>query len=125
MRRGAVLLASLAACGGIDRDVGGYVTIKQGVYGQVVGQSDVAGAEASYAPGIRVTLVSEAGGETLGPSVTNEEGFYEIAAPAGSHQICGSWVGSGGDWCQRIDLPIGLRRVNGTIGGGLFWYYAI
>jgi hypothetical protein len=115
--RAAVLFVLVACGGGIDRDVERYLTITQGVYGQVVSGSDVAGAEERYAPGVSVRVISDA---TYGPTVTDAHGFYQIAAPPRSSQICGTVPGQA-EWCEQRNVATGARRIDGKIAPLLLW----
>jgi hypothetical protein len=106
--------------GGIDRDVEKYVTIDQGVFGQIVIGDDLGTEDDAYYSGLNIQLLPATGSTSVATAVSNDRGFYEMAAPPGDYQICGTLHG---DWCKAFAIPMGLRRVDGRITGGLLWYY--
>jgi hypothetical protein len=112
------LVVCLAACGGIDTDIEGHVTIDHGVYGLLLRGCDTAGCRLQIGSGIGVTLelpppAGSLHGESLNATTSDARGVYQFALPPGSYQLCT-------EACTPIEVDDGRVRydwVSGTRGG--------
>ncbi len=124
--RSAALASVLAvtACGddaSIDRNVEKYVTIQQGIYGQITSLDDVGSDnDPKYLPGFGVDVFAVPAGDALADpiasAVSNGRGFYEIDVPAGEYVICSSFRR-----CVSISVAQGLLRIDYESGVGPGW----
>ena len=117
---GAVCVAQLSQACGFSRDVEGKVTLSQGVYGQITTGTDTGSSDDMYLPGVPVSLLSEDGTQTLTATTSDDQGFYQVRATVGMHQICGIVLQE--TWCQTFYIPSGLRRIDAKFTRTLFWY---
>ena len=118
MRRIALLLL-LTGCG-INDDVSPLLTIDKGVYGQLLKGCDTPTCGGGYSSGVSVAIATSLpdGGVIAGASTTTDgQGFYQLAADAGSYRLCAY-----GTVCTDVVLPAGLLRADHTSGpGGGIW----
>lgn len=126
---GLALILGAAGCGdeGIDREVEKYLTITQGIYGQLTSYDD-AGGETHYLRDVAVNafaiptpppeppMYTIPPDEDLGPPVASMEstahGFYELALDPGDYLLCAAPCGPGLPRCTIATVPPGglVRR---------------
>lgn len=131
MRPCALLLLCLSvlACGGLDRDVDGLATVKQGVYGQLLTGCDTPNCTPTYLPPRPVGLFTVAplrdGGvfpAPLAQTTSKDRGFYEFTADAGSYYLAVGQndAATGVSWfaSAAIRVPVGVTRIDWQSGPG-------
>ena len=95
-----------------------HVTIQQGVYGRLIAVEDAVMDCPSYPDGwsgMHASLQVSGQDAFIAEDVTDERGFYELAAPAaGDYQVCV------GGRCSQVTVPDGVVvrfDAAGALGG--------
>jgi hypothetical protein len=81
----AVLSFATGCGGGIDPEA--EVTIDQGVYGLATSGCDTSPCRDSAIDGAEVTATPSGGGPALS-TTSDGDGFFELALPAGTYELC-------------------------------------
>lgn len=120
---------AVAGCGdeGVDHDTEKYLTITQGIYGQLTSFDD-AGGETDALPGVQVNAFAVPTpapeppfhaippDEDLGPPIASMDstaaGFYELPLDPGDHLLCAAPCGPDLPRCTIATVPAGglVRR---------------
>jgi hypothetical protein len=91
MHRLALLLAlsASAACATTDLiDPDEVVTIQQGLYGLTISGCDTTGCTVSAYENAPITVTAAGATSPLLTTTSDDEGFFELALPAGSYELC-------------------------------------
>ena len=102
--------------GGIDRDVEKYITIENGIYGQVTIVNDVGNNDASYMEGSKINIYMKDDelieSNIVASGTSDAFGFYEIELSDSSYKICTIT-----NQCKNLDLGMAqIVRCNYEIG---------
>ncbi len=117
------------ACGGLDKEIDGLATVKQGLYGQLLTGCDTPSCTPTYLPPRPVGLFGVApvrdGGvypAPLAQTTSRDKGFYELAADAGTYYLAigQSEAATGVSWfaSSSVRVPVGVTRIDWESGPG-------
>ena len=106
----------LGACGGVDHDIEGQITIEQGVYGLLISGCDTAGCHDQPAAGEHVVVYAAGATGVFSQVLSDKDGVYQINLVAGDYLLCTSS-------CTAITVPANDKiRYDWTSGpGGGSW----
>ena len=91
--------------GGIDRDIEKFVTIENGIYGQVTKVNDIGNNNPSYAEGFTINIYKKDDelikSNIVASATSTTFGFYEIELSGGSYNICSFF-----NRCNNLELGV-------------------